>query len=148
MPTQTTETVPLPTRAVTILLVSAHQSDRISLRRILSHPNWKLRVSSNYLDAVAFLQQNRVPVVICDAESADSNWRRLLHTLSDLPDPPILIVSSRLADEYLWAEVLNFGGYDVLPTPFDDGEVQRVIYLAWQFWEREVSPKFSAFAFS
>jgi hypothetical protein len=33
-----------------------------------------------------------------------------------LPDPPVLIVTSRLADEYLWAEALNPGAYDVLAS--------------------------------
>jgi DNA-binding response OmpR family regulator len=39
-------------------------------------------------------------------------------------------VTSRLADERLWAEVLSLGGYDVLMKPFDVSEVYRVIRLA------------------
>jgi DNA-binding NtrC family response regulator len=144
MQTQTTHTMPSPGDVVKVLLVSAHQSDRVTLQRILSRTKWKLLVSSNCQEALVFLQQHRVPVVICDSESSVNNWRLLLHSFADLPDPPILIVSSRLADECLWAEVLNLGGYDVLPTPFDAGEVLRVSFLAWQFWEREVGPRFSA----
>jgi DNA-binding response OmpR family regulator len=45
-------------------------------------------------------------------------------------NPPDLIVASRLADEYLWAEVLNLGGYDVLAKPFNAEEVRRVVGLA------------------
>jgi len=41
--------------------------------------------------------------------------------------PPLLIVASRLADERLWAEVLNLGGYDVLLKPFEPAELRRVI---------------------
>jgi len=48
-----------------------------------------------------------------------------------LPDPPLLIVASRLADEYLWAEALNPGAYDVLAKPFDAEEVIRVLRSAW-----------------
>jgi hypothetical protein len=46
-------------------------------------------------------------------------------------------VSSRLADESLWAEVLNLGGYDLLQTPFEPSELFRVLHLAWLSWERE-----------
>lgn len=134
---QTTQTTPLPTEHVPVLLVSSHATDRVSLREILHGSKWRLRVSSGCSEAVGFLRQNRIPVVICDGELPDSDWRLLLHRLADLPDPPSLIVSSRLADERLWAEVLNLGGYDVLPTPFEAGEVLRVFFLAWQFWERE-----------
>jgi FixJ family two-component response regulator len=45
-------------------------------------------------------------------------------------------VCSHLADEYLWAEVLNLGGCDVLAKPFEDHEVLRAAYMAWQSWKR------------
>jgi hypothetical protein len=46
-------------------------------------------------------------------------------------------VFSRLADEYLWAEVLQLGGYDVLLKPFEEEEVARVALAAWLSWKRE-----------
>jgi DNA-binding NtrC family response regulator len=136
MDTRTTDTLPLPDTHVTVLLVSAHQSDHISLQRILARSCWKLQVRANWRDGLALLRQRRVPVVICDGEQTDSDWRALLYEMADLPDAPKLIVSSRLADERLWAEVLNLGGYDVLATPFDPREVLRACFLAWQNWER------------
>jgi hypothetical protein len=44
---------------------------------------------------------------------------------------------SNQADESLWAEVLNLGGYDVLPKPLVRDEVKRVVTLAWQNWKNE-----------
>jgi DNA-binding response OmpR family regulator len=41
-----------------------------------------------------------------------------------------LIVTDRAADEALWAEVLNLGGFDVLAQPFDPTEVSRVVASA------------------
>jgi CheY-like chemotaxis protein len=122
---------------VSVLLVSAHLSDRAELQRILAHGKWRLYVRTTCPEALAFLQEHRVPVVICDGELTASDWRRILGGSAALPDPPCVIVSSRLADERLWAEVLNLGGYDVLYTPFDADEVLRVSWLAWQFWQRE-----------
>jgi DNA-binding response OmpR family regulator len=58
----------------------------------------------------------------------------MLEHISRLPDAPLLIVTSRLADERLWAEALNLGAYDVLAKPFDTAEVVRVVSLAWQHW--------------
>jgi DNA-binding response OmpR family regulator len=68
----------------------------------------------------------------------DGNWNTILLGLRELPDPPSVVVVSRFADEHLWAEVLNLGGYDVLATPFDRSEVLRVLYLAWTAREREL----------
>lgn len=44
-----------------------------------------------------------------------------------------------MADERLWAEVLNLGGYDVLPTPFEPDEVTRVCTGAWLAWKHKMT---------
>jgi len=62
-------------------------------------------------------------------------WKELLEQITLLPDPPVLLVASRLADECLWAEALNRGVYDVLAIPFDPQEVLRYVSLAWQHWK-------------
>ena len=129
--------LPLPESPVSLLLISAQPSDLSSLTTILAGSNWKLKVRRNCDDVLALLHHYHLPVIICDDESTHGSWQSLLDDLAVLPAPPALIVSSRLADERLWGEVLNLGGYDVLPTPFDRTEVLRVCFLAWQFWERQ-----------
>jgi DNA-binding response OmpR family regulator len=62
------------------------------------------------------------------------SWKDVLEQVTILPDPPSLIVTSRLADERLWAEALNLGAYDVLAKPFDSAEAMRVIGAAWRAW--------------
>jgi DNA-binding response OmpR family regulator len=131
---ETIDKTPAPGARVPVLLVSAQHADRARLRQIMGHGSWRLHMSATSRDALALLRQHRIPVVICDSELTDGDWKLLLIRLSDLPDPPRLIVSSRLADERLWAEVLNFGGHDVLSTPFDPREVLRAALLAWQSW--------------
>jgi len=73
--------------------------------------------------------------VICERDVPDTDWKQALTQLAELADSPLLIVTSRWADDYLWAEVLNLGGYDVLMKPFDQTEVVRVISLAWLNWK-------------
>jgi len=58
----------------------------------------------------------------------------LLDFAERLPAPPPVIVTSRVADERMWAEVLNLGGYDVLATPFGSEEVIRTVTSAWSLW--------------
>jgi hypothetical protein len=40
-----------------------------------------------------------------------------------------------LADERMWAEVLNLGGCDVLARPFNGEEVIRTVTSAWSLWQ-------------
>ena len=58
----------------------------------------------------------------------------MLEQIALLAKPPYLVVTSRLADDYLWAEALNLGAYDVLPKPFETAEVERVLGSAWLHW--------------
>ena len=51
--------------------------------------------------------------------------------------PPLLIVTSRVADACLWAEALNMGAYDVLAKPFDLTEVTRILSSAWLHWQEQ-----------
>ncbi|HLK47457.1 MAG TPA: hypothetical protein VKT49_04945, partial [Bryobacteraceae bacterium] len=62
-------------------------------------------------------------------------WKRALQDLRRLSRPPQLVVTSRLADELLWAEALNWGAYDVLAEPFDRDEVMRVVASARRHFE-------------
>jgi DNA-binding response OmpR family regulator len=84
---------------------------------------------------LALLRDQSVPVLLCECALADGNWEDLLKAVAELPAPPKVIVYSRLADESLWAKVLNLGGFDVLMTPFEPEEVLRVAFAAWSRWE-------------
>ena len=120
--------------AVSVLLIGPLDSRRYALRSILTPPQWEIREASTYPEAVSILDDPRIGVTICDTELKDGNWQGLLRILQGRTHPPNLIVSSRLADERLWAEVLNLGGYDVLVQPFDRSEVLRVAGMAWMAW--------------
>ena len=100
------------------------------LDRIFTAWGWKLHHVRNRSEARAFLDGTPVGVVISDQELPEGGWREVLDDLQERLDPPALVVTSRLADESLWAEVLNKGGYDVLAEPLDSEEVTRVVSAA------------------
>jgi DNA-binding response OmpR family regulator len=124
-----------PERIVTVLAISPSAEDHNFLRDIFGHSKWQIRGVRTWREAHAFLADHQMPVIICESELPDANWKIVLSEVSHLADPPALIVVSRLADDYLWAEVLNLGGYDVLMKPFDETEVFRVVGLAWLNWK-------------
>jgi DNA-binding NtrC family response regulator len=92
---------------------------------------WELKTSRSLDAALLLLRQKQVPIVICERDLHGASWKALLEQAALLPDPPYLVVASRLADEYLWAEALNLGAYDVLAKPYETGEVVRVLSSAW-----------------
>ncbi len=120
----------------TILLVSQIEQDHSYLGSICGRFGQALSART-CTEAIHILATENVGVVICDARLPDGSWRNLLELGQCRLRPPQLIVTSLTADEGFWAEVLNLGGYDVLPKPFHEDETTRVIHLAAEHWERD-----------
>jgi DNA-binding response OmpR family regulator len=122
--------------AVEVLLVSPYDEDHQRLREILKHSNWRQHGARTQSEAFDFLWENTTPVVICESELADGAWPEVLRRLGRMQHPPLLVVTSRMADERLWSEVLNLGAYNVLAKPLNSKEVFHVVGLAWMLWKR------------
>ena len=122
-------------QTVSVLAVSPYKEDHACLRTIFSHSNWKVYQAQNCKEALSFLEKNRTPVLVCERDLPDGDWKGLLESLLPCSAPPLLVVTSKNADDSLWAEVLNLGAYDVLSKPFDRAEVMRIISLAWLHWK-------------
>ena len=121
-------------RMAAVLAVSPFEDDHRALRIILAAGDWKLISVRSMAEGIAWLAGHPVAVVVCSQHLPDGNWLLLLERAGAVVQPPRLVVSSRLADDQLWAEVLNLGGYDVLATPFDSAEVRRVMLAARDSW--------------
>jgi DNA-binding response OmpR family regulator len=126
---------------ISILLVSPHQKDHTDLRRVLHHADWKITRASDVGEATFILQEHPPSVILCERDLPDGNWKDVLDQAAQHKHPAMVLVISAHADDSLWAEVLNLGGYDVLMKPFDVSEVTRVIRLAWQRWRQRALKK-------
>jgi DNA-binding NtrC family response regulator len=133
----------LPTPACAVLLVSARTEDHESLQGIFRDSRWRLQGAWTARDGRMTIRRNHreIPVVICEESLPDGDWKLLLEELDKVSVRPSLIVSSRLADERLWAEVLNLGAFDLLlGAPFEPEEVLRVTESAWWARHRATGP--------
>jgi CheY-like chemotaxis protein len=125
-------------QSIPVLSVSPAQRDHTALQRLLPGPQWSVYRTSNITSALTLLQQLRpIPLVVCEQDLFPDRWQDLLVQTALLPDPPFVIVTSRLADDYLWAEALNLGAHDVLAKPFDLTELTRTLSLAWLRGQRQ-----------
>ena len=121
------------TENISILLVSPHSEDTVALRHILHHEDWHIGHAGTVAEARDVIATHRPSVVLCERELPDGTWKDLLYGDRSDPGAPLLLIMSRHADEHLWAEVLNLGGYDVLMKPLDRSEVARVVTMAWRY---------------
>jgi len=114
----------------TVLVVSPSLNRALS--GILEGASCPLAVlhSPDCEQALAHLADSSISVVICETLLPDGSWKDLLACMAQAEASSVLVVTSKIADEWLWAEVLNLGGYDVLAQPFDREEVTRVVRSA------------------
>ena len=122
---------------IAVLSVSPLQHDHDTLASLLGRDQWRIQNALSLRSASVFLRAHAVPLVICEHDLLPGSWTQLLDEIRLLSIPPLLIVTSRVADGYLWAETLNLGAYDVLAKPFDRTEVTRILSSAWQHWQRQ-----------
>lgn len=127
---------------VPVLSISPMEEDHFFLQNIVNRLQSTLDRSNCFTvnscatlaSGLAALRKHQFEVVVCERDLPPGSWKDVLDQVTILPDPPSLIVTSRHADERLWAEALNLGAYDVLAKPFDRTEVMRVVSGAWRAW--------------
>ena len=114
---------------------SLGQSGRRTTTPTCSRSSMSCRSSSPPPDRAARLPPAGIPDSSASS-SANANCRMETGSKSSTGSRArrrsrFLIVTSRLADASLWAEVLNLGGYDLLAKPFNRQEVRHVLTSAW-----------------
>src|SRR3954451_10678531 len=110
----------LPSLANTsILLVSPYREDQTVLEQILQARGGTVSRCSSVQEASTQIGTSSTDVVMCESDLPDGGWKTILANCDALPRAPRLLVVSKHANERLWAEVLNMGGYDVLLKPFE-----------------------------
>jgi DNA-binding NtrC family response regulator len=123
--------VNMPALSGSVVVISHDVSTRATLRRIFGTSGWGVRERRAISEFRRYLKPHWSGVVLTDCCLPDGTWRDVLALANSVCPEAQVVVTSRLADEHLWAEVLNHGAFDLLAQPLDDSEVLRVGTSAW-----------------
>jgi len=118
-----------------VLAVSGDRQELEQLQHLFTESSWMVQALGSLAEARKWLRQNAVPVVLCAPQLPDGDWKDMLRVTEQIDPSPNLVVASRHADDRLWAEVLNLGGYDVLPLPAHALDTFRTVSGAWHNWK-------------
>lgn len=128
--------MPFSQEKFTLLTVSPHLNDAKCLEGILGSKECSFRRAHSCAEAKEVLLRMEPRVVICEKSLPDGDWRDILRSVRYFKESPPVVVVSESADESLWAEVLNLGGYDVMLKPFEEAEVKRIVPMALRHGQR------------
>jgi CheY-like chemotaxis protein len=104
------------------------------LLSILNKCHYRVEWATTIADAMALLGGSPIPLVICENRLTDGTWRDLTRQVRGLKCPPLVLVTARHADDALWIDVLDGGGFDLLTEPFELPEVAHAVSVALDWW--------------
>ncbi len=110
------------------------ERDRRILDGVCTRHHWSVVFADNCVEARHALDRIEAPVVLCDRDLPGDEWRRVVETLAESPQPSCILLLSKVVDDYLREAVVASGGYDVLRKPLREDEVAHAIRLAWTYW--------------
>ena len=106
-------------------------TDRLTLRDVFQKLGWRLLEAWDRKRAMLQLDCDDVQVVLIESDLPSGAWKTLLDDLQRRGHTTQVVVTSRTADNGLWAEILNLGGYDLLLSqPLRRDELERVVASA------------------
>ena len=117
-----------------ILSVSPFACDHESVHDGAGACTCRVVHANTLAEARRMLTRLDICLVVCERDLPPGTWVDLFEQLRERPNPPLLIVTSRLADDRLWAEALNLGAWDVVAKPFVAHEIATAIEQAWSHW--------------
>jgi FixJ family two-component response regulator len=114
--------------------VLAGAQDRCLLDEISCRNQWDVVFAKEYNEARLLSDRLKPPIILFDRDVAGPDWRHAVSSLASVSGSACVLLISRVADDYLWNEVVLNGGYDVLSKPLREGDVMRAVRLAWSYW--------------
>ena len=121
---------------ITILLASERDDDYRTLQALLQDTKWNAARALSWGEVSSFCCREVSPVVLVDRHFQGSDWRFTLSWLLNATTANCcLILLSDVSDPYLWNELVQHGGFDVLARPFEQAEVHRILAFAQKHFE-------------
>jgi DNA-binding NtrC family response regulator len=122
---------------VRLLTVSRDAAFCANLRETAASCGWEIRQAGTVEEAIRILMFDPIPLIVYDWNSEDDDWQAALERLNRAGIGASILLASRVADRYLWQEVIRLGGYDLLPRSASKEELIRTLRFAW-FWKRSL----------
>ena len=124
---------PLPEERVRILVLSMPLEDRFLLERLARQNDWGLRFTNSPRDAFDLASQSHFELILCDCSEPGYPWREVIDRLAACSAQSCILLVSPVTGDYLWREVLQHGGYDILLRPLCEQPTLQAVQAVLRF---------------
>jgi DNA-binding NarL/FixJ family response regulator len=124
---------PAPKRPLRILVVAISLVDRILLEQLGKQYDWEIRFTNSPGWGFALASQSHFELILCDRNQVGYPWREVMGRLAAISPRSCILLVSPVNHDYLWRDVLQQGGYDVLARPMREDAVLHAVDAAIRF---------------
>jgi hypothetical protein len=118
---------------ITVLASGYSREELLSIRGWLRLPSWKVVECPARAESLEDFAAVRAKVVLLNERVWAKGWRHALATLREMPHRPRAVLTAA-PDQQLAVSFLLEGGFEVVPTPLEGGELLRAAGMAWLEW--------------
>jgi len=104
--------------------------DRFLLERLAPENKWKLRFANSPREGFSLAAKQCFDVILCDRNQPGYPWREVLDEFSQTAPRSCILLLSPANDDYLWGEVVQHGGHDIVRRPLREQSALRAIETA------------------
>ena len=119
---------------ITLVALVLGERNRELLSRLAEEHRWVIHFARASTEAWEVLNACKAQIFLFEREAPGTDWRGVIREVVSGPHLVCAILISDVTDDYLWNEVVLWGGHDVLVTPLREENVLRTIRLAWLYW--------------
>lgn len=112
-----------------VLALTATAVDRAFYAQLSGH-GWHIVIAESLVEALGLLRSRFFSVVVYDRDIAGGDWRGALQQVVECAPGSRFLLISNVCDEFLWREVVERGGYDVLVRPLAEPSVSQMLERA------------------
>jgi len=130
----------IPEARLKILALSIFLQDRLLLERLGRQCNWELRFTNSPPEAFNWVSQSQFEIILCDRNQPGFPWREVVDRLAKSSPRSCILLISPMNDDYLWSDVLQWGGYDILRRPLHAEDVLQLVGAVTRYISSVPSP--------
>lgn len=112
-----------------ILILTTEAGDKAFYAQLSGH-GWNIALSESLPEALGLLRSRFFSVFVYDRDVAGGDWRGALRQVVECAPGIRFLLISNVCDEFLWREVVQRGGYDVLVRPLAEPSVGKMLERA------------------
>ena len=110
-----------------ILAVSISLDDIFLLEYLANQHEWEMKFAGSPQEAFRLAQCGGFDLILCGRNQPGYPWREVMDRLAASSPRSCILLVAPTKDDYLWWDVLNHRGFDVLICPMREEIVLRAI---------------------